>query len=460
MTGKEKNPIIQYYLRYIENREFSIEDGVSYWRERIFNGLMIVLLIFGTFAIIPNLITSIRTGTHLITITDCIIYGSLLIMFFYRKGRLKLKISIVIFFIYLLSLVLLIELGPMGPGFVWLASCSLIAALLIGMKASLITIGLNILIILTLALLIHIQVLDTIFFTTYTPGTWIAVSSNIIVFNSITSIPLALLIQALEKSLLNEKKLKTELIKKNIRISSEKDKAQESDRLKSAFLANLSHEIRTPMNSIVGFSELIKDESQENSKLQTFSDQVIQNSRYLLNLISDIVDISLIESGQIHLHFEPTYLNDIIKDVDSIINNSTTRKKNPNIKINYHLAEFLLTNTISTDKTKLKQILLNLISNSLKYTTEGSITVDIKTRNEYVNFVVIDTGVGIPKKEQDKIFQRFSKIRNEKKLHVPGIGLGLSITKGLCQAMGGSISFTSDGENGTTFQFLLPMYLK
>ena len=457
MSGNFPKMVMKWYQRYINNGEFSIDDGLPYWRERIFNGLMLVFLIFGTLAIVPNLIASIATKSHLITVTDSIIYFSILFLFFNHSLTLRTKIIIVIFFIYVLSIVLLVTLGPLGPGFIYFACSSLIAALLIGINASLITIGINIVLIIALALLIHLKMFQTIFFESYRTITWIAVSSNVIVFNSITSIPLALLINALENSLNNEKALKKALIKKNINIEQEKKQAQESDKLKSAFLANLSHEIRTPMNAIVGFSELIQNETTKEEKLSKYSIHVIQNSKYLLNLINDIVDISIIESGQIVLNYKTITLGKILDEIKPTIDSSTLRQTRANVEVSYLVPSSLYELELNIDGTRLKQILINLITNALKYTVEGSIKIMITKSGPHLNYVVSDSGVGIPLKEQEKIFQRFSKIDRNNNFTMPGIGLGLSITKGLCEAMQGKIWFESEVNKGTSFYFTLPI---
>lgn len=460
MKGKIPNFLIRGYRRYINKGEFSVEDGLPYWRERIFNGLMLVLVLFGTLAIVPNMIASIKTQSHLITVTDTVIYLMILFLFYNHSLRLKLKVSIVIFFIYVLSIVLLISLGPMGPGLIWLASSSLLAALLLGMRASITTIVINFLLIVALAVLIHFKVLDTPFFNTYTTIAWIAVSMNVIVFNSITSIPLALLINALEATLKNEKMLKKELIRQNFDIEQEKNQAQQSDRLKSAFLANLSHEIRTPMNAIVGFSELIHNECDKGDKLSRYSTHVVQNSKYLLDLINDIVDISIIESGQVVLNYKNVKLGKVLEELKVIIDASKIKQSRPKVEVIYQIASSLRDLDLYIDATRLLQVIINLMTNALKYTPEGVVKLKIVKVGQELKIDVSDTGVGIPLDEQHKIFQRFSKIDRADHFNMPGIGLGLSITRGLCEAMKGSISFESEVNRGTVFYVTLPILSK
>lgn len=441
----------------IRNKEFVKEDGLPYWREKIFNGLLMTLFVSGTVAIVPNIFASIQSDTVLITIADLVVYLSMVFLLLNRTIKLKYKIIAVISLIYLLSLVLLLELGPMGPGFVWLASCSLFAALLIGIWASVFTILLNLFIIGAIALLIYLGSINTVFFTSYTVITWIAVGLNVILFNSLTSIPLAFLLNALEKSHKTEQNLKNELLEYSEQLQVEKEKAMESDRLKSAFLANLSHDIRTPMNAIMGFSELIQNEYTANDKLYLFSDQILQNSIYLNYLINDILDISLIESGQLFINRQKTKLKDIINETKQLISSVTYWNERPNLHLEFVIEPSVLEMELEVDAPHLEQVFINLLTNAIKYTQKGKILFSVTILAKSILFTVEDNGVGIPLKEQDKIFERFSKIKRKNSASYKGIGLGLSITKAITEAMGGKITFVSVENKGTSFMVSLPI---
>ena len=440
----------------LKNYEFTRNQGLQFWREKIFNGLMFIVVMFGTFAMVPNTIASITTQSTTITIVDTFVYLAFIaIILFRKKIKLKHKVIVAISLVYLLSITLIFTLGPVGPGLIWLASASLIAALLLGLWASILTIIINIVIILLFALFIHLELNTSAFFESYTVITWIAVSSNIVVVNSITSVPLALLLKALEESIKAEQGLKKELLIYNHNLKIEKHKAQESDRLKSAFLANLSHDIRTPMNAIMGFAEILENEDID-EHLKKYTNQIFINAQYLQNLINDIVDISIIESGKISINYETTTLKTIFEKLAPVIDTLPYWKNREKSELSYPVGEILETQ-IKTDTSRLLQVLINLISNAIKFTPEGKIDITAGIKGQTITFCISDNGFGIPIEEQKKIFDRFAKINRPKGPTTHGIGLGLSICKAIVTTMGGKIWFSSEENKGTSFYFSLPL---
>ena len=236
-----------------------------------------------------------------------------------------------------------------------------------------------------------------------------------------------------------------------------KEKAEESDRLKSAFLANMSHEIRTPLNSIIGFSELLTDPAFEVDQKTEFINHIITNGNNLLNIISDIVDISKIESGEI------TIRNSVIP-VKSLLNNirdihlPKVEEKNLQLKCICSFPEEC-TKSVFADKERLYQIFNNLISNALKFTSKGYIEIGCRQVGEMIEFQVSDTGIGIPPDYHHKIFDRFRQVEASYTRKFGGNGLGLAISKNLVELMGGAIWVESEVGKGSTFYFTLPLYL-
>ncbi len=239
-----------------------------------------------------------------------------------------------------------------------------------------------------------------------------------------------------------------------------KERASESDRLKSAFLATMSHELRTPLNSIIGFSDLIKEEENIGS-IKQFNDLINSSGNHLLNVIEDLFDVSLIDTGQIKVEKEKLEITALICEVHSIIDYEKQYLNKNDIEIvcmnKSQDDEFF----INTDNAKLKQILINLLKNALKFTTEGSINFGynkIKAEGkEFLKFYVSDTGVGIEKEKFDLIFETFRQIDDSYSRPFGGAGIGLSISKKLTELLGGKIWLDSEVGVGSTFYFTIPV---
>lgn len=233
-----------------------------------------------------------------------------------------------------------------------------------------------------------------------------------------------------------------------------KKKAEESDRLKSAFLANMSHEIRTPMNSIIGFSELLLDTSFTLEEQQEYFNIINQNCQQLLHIVSDILDISKLETGQTRI-IDTTFCinNDLL---DSLEKNFSAEANAKGLTFHWEHSnkdEFY----IKSDEMKVRQILTNLISNAIKYTDEGSVRFGYELPRDYlIRFYVQDTGIGIAPENIDDVFNRFQRTENSIKLGYKGTGLGLAISQGFAELLGGKIFLASEKGKGTTFYFDLP----
>jgi PAS domain S-box-containing protein len=235
-----------------------------------------------------------------------------------------------------------------------------------------------------------------------------------------------------------------------------KDKAEESDKLKTAFLSNMSHEIRTPMNAIVGFSDLLSDENLTHEERRDFVAQINQGADDLMRLIDDIIDIAKIEAGQVNMHIAECFVRDLYKELHLMFlqNLKRTGKEHVDLKIqwNWPLSDLAL----YTDPFRLKQILVNLLSNAVKFTDEGEILLGIEEHPGGVRFYVTDSGIGIREEKQNVIFDRFMQGHETKTKLYGGTGLGLAISKNLTEILGGEIGVQSRVGEGSTFWFILP----
>lgn len=248
----------------------------------------------------------------------------------------------------------------------------------------------------------------------------------------------------------------TEAKKAEADIIAAKEKAEESDRLKTAFLHNVSHEIRTPMNAILGFSALLNESDTSPEERQQYTDIIFQSGNQLLSIINDIVDLASIESGQMKLKPQSVDLNSVL---NSISGQFSYREKPQILALGLRTSLPDKEAVIITDKVKLVQILSNLINNAFKFTQTGRIDFGYILREDFLEFFVKDTGIGISPEYHEKIFERFYQVDSATSRHYTGTGLGLSICKAYVELMGGKIWLVSKPGEGTTFVFTIP-YLK
>jgi len=233
-----------------------------------------------------------------------------------------------------------------------------------------------------------------------------------------------------------------------------RDKAEESDRLKTSFLQNISHEIRTPMNGIMGFIELLKDPDITGEEQNLYFDVIEKSSHRMLSTINDIIDISKIEAGVVTVKKSTIYINQIVADVVTFFR---LEIENKGMKINLHLDQSVKNLTINSDFEKIYATLSNLIKNAIKYSIKGEINVSAAKKIHFVEFCIEDTGIGIPKDKLDKIFERFIQAESESIRTYEGAGLGLSIVKAYIELLGGVIYVESEPGIGSKFTFTIPL---
>ena len=232
-----------------------------------------------------------------------------------------------------------------------------------------------------------------------------------------------------------------------------KDRAEESDRLKSAFIANISHEIRTPMNGILGFSGLLKSPDVSNEQRVKYLNVIEKSGARLLTTIDDIMNISKIESGMVRISFTEININNQIEELYTFFKPEADKKGLQLLVVNT-IPEYA--SLIKTDEDKLHSILVNLIKNAIKFTKQGSIEFGCSIKGNQLGFYVKDTGIGIPKNRQPYVFDRFVQADIEDKAVFEGSGLGLAISKSYVEMLGGTIELDSIEGIGSTFSFTVP----
>jgi PAS domain S-box-containing protein len=269
------------------------------------------------------------------------------------------------------------------------------------------------------------------------------------------------------------KLLNTQLINQNEKLNIlnndltfAKEKAEESDRLKTAFLMNISHEIRTPLNGILGFSKMLQYDDLSKEEITEFTGIIQKSGDRLMEIVHNVLDISKIETGQFEINKKTVSIKSLITDLYGFFIKIANEKE---LKLNYHLCSDNDNFTIFTDESKLNQILKNLINNAIKFTYNGSVDFgyEIITKpseglkpsegSDMIQFYVKDTGIGISSELHDRIFERFTQAEDTVGRNFEGAGLGLAICKGLVELLGGRIWVESEDDNGSTFYFTIPI---
>lgn len=225
---------------------------------------------------------------------------------------------------------------------------------------------------------------------------------------------------------------------------------------KNYFLANMSHEIRTPISSVLGFADLLKEDTLKKHERLKYLEIIDSNSKQILNLVNDIIDISTIESGKLELHYDECDIELLFTNLTLTFEQIKLQRDKPNLKLKPVVSQRTKGLKLKTDVRRLKQILINLIENAIKFSNRGTISYGYETQGDLIKFFVKDEGIGIIKSKQEQIFDSFKQLNYQNKENYGGTGLGLAICKALVTMLGGTITVKSQFYRGSTFEFTLP----
>jgi signal transduction histidine kinase/ligand-binding sensor domain-containing protein len=256
-----------------------------------------------------------------------------------------------------------------------------------------------------------------------------------------------------EELQLHRQHLEKMVDERTLELRKAKDKAEESDRLKTSFLANMSHEIRTPMNAIIGFSSLLEDEVIESDERKKYVDMIKTNGDALLAIINDILDISMLESNQLVLNLSSFCLDDLMKDIYAYFDYSNINHLEFKLLMPHRQQPLML----YSDSMRVRQVMNNLLTNSFKFTFHGFVRMGYQISDDRVVLFVSDSGLGINDNDKKSIFNHFRKIDSDTSKYHPGTGIGLSISKRLVDLLGGKIWFESEVNTGSTFYVSFPL---
>jgi signal transduction histidine kinase len=259
-----------------------------------------------------------------------------------------------------------------------------------------------------------------------------------------------------EKELISIKEnLEDRVLERTKELEKAKLRAEESDRLKSAFIANMSHEIRTPLNAITGFSGLMLRDDVTPEKRREYNEYVVRNNKILVNLIEDLIDTSKIESGNLQLHPSIINIRQFLYRLTEPIIDNMARKNKAFIDVKMDKPENLPDSVIA-DPIRLQQVMWHILDNAVKFTREGSIHYGCRENHHNIVFYVDDSGIGIPEEQKDIVFEKFRQLDESAKRKYGGTGLGLYYARKIAEMMGGKLWFEPKDKGGSVFYFSLP----
>jgi signal transduction histidine kinase len=446
-------PFAERNERILAEKGISPAHGMVYINEKLLLVCIEILLLFGTIAYIPSLIFSIQEKMLGITIISSLALLLLFTIFIMKSAGYLLRIYMLLFLTYILGILLLIVPEFKGTGLLYLIVFSVIASIFLHKRYALLMYFVNFFTVAFFVILIYYNDRFLVASHIYSFNRLIVVAINFLLIDAIITLTLAFFVDGIKKSLQREEDLKQKLKKKSERLIEAKVRAEESDHLKSAFLANVSHEFRTPMNSIIGFTEIMLYTNPPEEKCKRYLQNIQKSSEQLLQIINNTIEYSKIELGTISFDAAKFSIYEILTVVHEQL-----KPKCPQ-GIDFIMSHYLINDNLKivSDRQKLSQIFTNLILNSFKFTEKGSVSFGLmeSAHQDFYQFYVSDTGIGIRKEKQKEIFTRFHKEDDFKE----GTGLGLSISATLIYHMSGRIWLESEPGKGTSFYFILPKEL-
>ncbi|MEP0214668.1 MAG: ATP-binding protein [Cellulophaga sp.] len=448
----------KWYINYIGFELINSNKALEYFRDKLFISIILLVNFFGILAYIPSVIVAYINLEMVLVIIDTLAVSVLLFVVLNKAISLRIKKTIFSVNLLVLSTILLINNDLSGNGPLILLMTTSAITLYSGKKAGFYAFGYATLVYIILLTCIKLGYFNFRYTVGYNFTELIIIALNNLFFNLILIFSISFLITQLHKALVSEKKLQKALVVKHNNAVAARNKAEQSEQLKSAFLANISHEIGTPMYSILGTTDLLKEYNKKDKEYQKSLTLIENNGNKLLDIIADIVNISKVESGLMPIN--PTAFN-IKNSVEKVY--SDLQKEAKEKQINFTITDLISANEalIYTDKEKVEAVLNHLIKNAIKYTEKGSINIKCHLPEQgKIAFEVSDTGIGIPKDKFRSIFKAFYQVDTDQKNALHGSGVGLAISKAYTEMLGGKLSLKNNENSGATFGFTVSTHLQ
>ncbi|MDO7138437.1 sensor histidine kinase [Algibacter lectus] len=457
MLGDIWKSYVQRYVRYSRFSEREEKEGLPYFRDKLFISILLLTFVLGLLSYVPSTYVAIARGENIIAVLNTCTILVLIFTVFYRGLSFYAKKILFSINFFILSIVMFVVLGFEGNGSVLIFALSILITLFNGKRHGLFSI-------LIIAIFYGVLLLGSCFNLFYLPifeqyefQLLAIITLNNILFNLLLVFSVSFLINQLHTALLKENELQIELYEKHNNVLEAKNRVEKSDKLKSAFLANMSHEIRTPMYGILGCAQFLREYNEDDPSYQEYIEVIEDSGEQLLDIMTDIINISIIESGLMSTNIKMFNINDKINTVYNAFLPEAEEKG----------IVFILNNVIaiqdayiSSDSDKVTSVLKYLIKNAIKYTDEGIVELTCERQDEsFIAFNLKDTGIGIHEDNFEHIFDTFYQVDVENVNALHGSGVGLTIAKAYIEMLGGSISLKSEVDVGTSFLFTVKVNL-
>ena len=451
LVEKLKNHFINYTTPVINNSE----KRLAFWREKVLLNVIYILFFTAIIAYIPSVYLGVVNEIWTIVIVDTVVYALLFYLYSNKKLSVKFRAYSILSFSYVLGVMLILVVGPLGAGYLWLFVIPILCGTLIERKSAVIFVIINLFTLIVLGFIqhyIHPTAAEKFLFN---PSSWFVISANFIFLNIILTFSISVLIRGLQETLVKEEEMIASLEKKNVAVETARVEAENANKLKSEFLAQMSHEIRTPINTILSFSSLIRSEleSKVDESMNEYFSSMSNAGKRIIRTIDLILNMSEIQTES----FKPIKrtINLCYEIFDNLIDEYKVLADEKGLKLTLNNTSGFC--SVDADEYTLNQIFANLIDNAIKYTEKGEVNINIYNSESNLIICVCDTGIGISEEYLGQLFTPFSQEDNGYSRRFEGNGLGLSLVKKYCELNDADIKTESKKGFGTKVKVVFPL---
>lgn len=456
------NNLICFWLKYEQNSRRRIFGGETFqlekiarWRDEFFFKILLVIMPAIILPFLAGFVMSLVDGLYILAFVVVFAFSIQCYIFFSKKMSLKLRKTFFLITLYTVGFFILVFVGVGGSGMAYLLGMSTFSSLILSRKAGYVSFFVNFLIIILFVVLMTFPFFKDWVVFKISIGSIVAVGANFLLINILLVNSISSLIKTLQ---ISQDKEERYLLKLEMETKAHKRarlRAEESDLLKSSFLNNMSQEVRTPVNRIIDFVDCLGKPDLSEKDKSLYISSIKESSNRLLNMITDLITVSTIETGQFEIVSSNFSVNEFIREI-YLENQAVVEDKN--IRFSMHIdVESDEACMIYTDREKFKLVMQKLLDNAIKFTDKGEITIAYEKKDDELEFYIKDSGIGIPLDLQKDIFKNFRQGEIGSSRRYEGNGLGLGIAKSYIEELGGLIGLSSSPDKGSVFYFSFPV---